>query len=66
MKEIARKLEEKLVDAVELKQFLENLCCECYADPGKHRAEVEKLERDFPMYSERTECASKDKPQWVK
>ena len=50
--------------SIELKQFAENICCECYADPDKHRAEVEKLERDFPMYSERTECASKNRPQW--
>ena len=64
MQEIARMLEEKLVDSIELKQFLENLCCACYADLGKHRAEVEKLERDWPTYSESTECASKDKPQW--
>ena len=52
------------MNAIELKQFVGNLCCECYADPAKHLAELEKLERDYPTYSERTECSSKDKPQW--
>ena len=40
MKEIAEMLEGKLVEAIELKQFLENLCCESYADPDKHRKEM--------------------------
>ena len=61
MKEIASILKEKLVSAVELKQFLENICVESYADPAQHDDEVPKLEAAFPLYSEVTECSSKDK-----
>ena len=64
MKEIGRVLEEKLVAADELKEFLANICCECYADPDKHREDLSTLEGNFPMYSERTECGSAEKPLW--
>ena len=57
-------LEEKLVAADELKEFLGNIFCECYADLDKHREDLSTLEGNFPMYSERTECASTEKPLW--
>ena len=57
MKEIAELLEEKLVDAADLKHFLSNICCESYADVEKHQKEVPTLEEHFPTYSEITECA---------
>ena len=45
--------------ATELKDFLANICCESYSDLDKHRANVQYLEKEFPSYSEKTECEGK-------
>ena len=62
MQEIAALLEEAIIESVELKQFLENLCVSTYTDLPKHLSEQEELEKNFPVYSEDTECAGE--PVW--
>ena len=50
--QIAEMLEEKLVHASELKEFVGNICCETYADTDSHRANIPYVEANFPSYSE--------------
>ena len=57
LKAIAEKLGEGLVKATELKHFLGQLCCESYPDAEQFLRERETLERNFPMYSESSECS---------
>ena len=62
MKEIAEKLEAKLVEADELKGFLANICCESYPNKEKFLKEMHRLEENFPTYSEKSECG--DDMKW--
>ena len=56
MKEIAKMLEERLVTAQELKDFLSNICCESYNDLQQFNDERQAIEKNFPTYSEQQEC----------
>ena len=56
MEEIATKLEQALVHAVELKQFLANLRVTSYSDVQAFADEQNNSENHFPVYSETTEC----------
>ena len=62
MKEIARQLEEAMVNAQELKDFLSAICCERYANIDQFQKERSALERNFPTYAE--EANSEGKATW--
>ena len=63
LKEIAEKLEEGLVQANDLKHFLGEICCESYPDVQQFNHDRESLEKNFPTYSEQTECSG-TAPRW--
>ena len=63
LKEIAEKLEEGLVQAEELKHFLGEICCERYSDVEQFNLDRASLEKNFPTYSEKTECPG-TAPRW--
>jgi len=45
MKEIAQCLQDELVEAKDLKQFVDNICCESYSKPEQQLAEMAQLEQ---------------------
>ena len=61
LKEIAEKLERKLITAQELKDFLSNICCESYPDVEQFNRERQMLEEHFPTYSEHNEAQESNK-----
>eukprot|EP00959_Pyramimonas_sp_CCMP1952_P150958 3159070-Pyramimonas_sp.AAC.1 len=63
LKEIAEKIEEGLVQAEELKNFLGEICCESYTDVQQFNRDRASLEENFPTYAEKTECSGTD-PRW--
>ena len=62
IKDIAKKIEENLINAEELKHFLGQICCERYPDLQQFTRERQALEKNFPLYAEGTECT--DKQVW--
>ena len=52
LKDIAKKIEDGLVNASELKHFLSQNCCEEYPDVEQFSRERDTLENDFPSYAE--------------
>ena len=56
IKDIAKKIEENLINAEELKHFLGQICCERYPDLQQFTRERQALEKNFPRYAEGTEC----------
>ena len=61
MKEIARDLQEGLVHASDLKNFLSNICCESYNDPSQFEEERSYIESAFPAFSEKTEALAEQR-----
>ena len=57
LKEIADRITEGLVNATELKHFLGQICCESYPDANQFLQERDSLEKNFPAYSESSECS---------
>ena len=61
MQEIADKLQNALVEAQELKDFLAAISCESYSDLQLFQKEQRMLENNYPTYSEHTECDNQKK-----
>ena len=58
MREIAQLLEQRLVTAQELKDFLASICCERYENLEQFDNERASLEKSYPTYSEAQECGT--------
>ncbi len=54
---MAEWLGKAVVESAVLKEFRDRLCVASYPDRAKHTAEMSELEKNFPMYSENTECS---------
>ena len=52
MAEIAARLEKGLVQASDLKNYINNICCTSYPDVAKFKEERDTLEQNFPRYAE--------------
>ena len=60
--EIAQRLEQALVNAEDLKDYINNICCTTYPDPERFEAEKPKLEKNFPRYAEWQEYDAAEGP----
>ena len=63
MVEIAERLEKALVNATDLKNFINHICCTTYPDVDKFEEERAELEKHFPTYAESQEHQAAGQPR---
>ena len=63
MVEIAERLEQALVNAADLKNYINNICCTTYPDVEKFNEDRDDLEKHFPSYAEYQEHQNTEQPR---
>jgi hypothetical protein len=55
MEEIGKMLEKGLIEADDLKRFIEGICCESYPHEDQHLNSIDQIEKNWPKFHEDTD-----------